>query len=605
MTCYKTKYLKYKEKYLNHKKIYNLNLGGYICDFNKDMDVTIYHFTTEHLINTDNIKNPTTGKSIKYININQNLDEMKFNNLLDEIIKTCGNINILIIINSIYLPSIYNLFNNYCTTNEFIKTNLLNNITLINLTNDNKKVLYDYKNENNIDIFRKNINIFGYNTKITINDTTFFENITPDKNFTKLVDTEKKELGQISFPKKGGANIFTNIRLMNVYYNSTNLVDQWWFKWYFSVPPCLSSRLTQSTGTCWMNSIINSLFFVPEIITLLTTKYNSLSNKEIIDKITFNKFDCIPCEYDLKTLLFSLVNNLLIIKRKASTTDGNFIGSIASKVKCLYENKLEMCNNKEYGDGGDPYKGIEIILNEIFSDDNVSYCFLLEQKIIKYQNKIVDKINEYNDERTKIILEINKKIEDYNKNNKLVRMLIDTYNKKNSDKLLDKINQIKNILTSITDENNLLRIKINDLDKLIEPLKNSLFELKKLFEIVTTDIDLSSNEELKKFFINIIEVKKYPKILIFDKNIFDRDIKIGSYNYKLCSSSIILNGIDHAIAGIICNNKSYVYDSNNIIVETNWPEKDISKYLTNETTKELYSNKSLLFRDFGYLIYIR
>lgn len=70
---------------------------------------------------------------------------------------------------------------------------------------------------------------------------------------------------------------------MNVYYNSTDLIDQWWFKWYFSVPPCLSSRLTQSTGTCWMNSIINSLFFVPEIITLLTTKYNSLSNKDIID----------------------------------------------------------------------------------------------------------------------------------------------------------------------------------------------------------------------------------------------------------------------------------------------------------------------------------
>ena len=40
-----------------------------------------------------------------------------------------------------------------------------------------------------------------------------------------------------------------------------------------------------------MNSIINSLFFVPEIITLLTTKYNSLSNKDIIDKITFNDFE--------------------------------------------------------------------------------------------------------------------------------------------------------------------------------------------------------------------------------------------------------------------------------------------------------------------------
>lgn len=294
----------------------------------------------------------------------------------------------------------------------------------------------------------------------------------------------------------------------------------------------------------------------------------------------------------------------MIIKRKASITDGNFIGSIASKVKCQYENKLEMCNNKEYGDGGDPFKGLEIILNEIFNDNSISYCFSLEQQIIKYQKKIVDKINEHNDDRNKIILENKKKIEEYNKNNQQVKELIISYNKQNSDKKLKNINQIKKLLTSITDEINLLEKKINDLDKLIEPLNNSLLELKKIFEIVSIDSDLSSNEELKKFIFNIIEVKKYPKILIFNKNIFNSDIKIGLYNYKLCSSSISLNGINHAIAGIICNDKYYVYDSNNIIVESNWPEKDISNYLTNETTRELYS-KDVSFKKFGYLIYTR
>jgi hypothetical protein len=587
MINYKTKYLKYKKKYLNIT-------GGFFCEFNKDMDVTIYHFTTENLINTENIKNPTTGKTIKYIKIDKNLNEIEFNNLFEEIIKTCGNINILIVINSIELPSIYELFNKYCMNNEFIKTNLLNNITLINLTNDNKKVLYLYKNDNNIEIFRKNINVFNLNNEIIINDDTFFDKVTPNKNFIKLVDTEKKR----------GANIFANIRLMNVYYNSTDLVDQWWFKWYFSVPPCLSGRLTQSTGTCWMNSIINSLFFVPEIITLLTTKYNSLSNKDIIDKITFKEFDCISCEYDLKTLLFSLINNLLIIKRKASITDGNFVGSIASRVKCRYKNELEMCNNKEYGDGGNPFEGLEIILNEIFNDNSISYCFSFEQQIIKYQNKIVDKINEHYDEITKIILEKKIKIEEYTENIQQNSELIKAYNKQNSDEKLEQINLIKKLLTCITDEINLLEKKIDDLDKLIEPLNNSLLELKKLFEIISTDSDLSSNEELKKFVFNIIEVKKYPKILIFNKNIFDSDIKIGLYNYKLCSSSISLGGIDHVIAGIICNNKSYVYDSNNIIVETNWPKKDISNYLTNETTSKLYST-SLSFKNFEYLIYFR
>ena len=162
MIDYKSKYIKYKKKYLD------ITGGGYICKFNKDMDVTIYHFTTENLINTE---------TIKYIKIDKNLNEIEFNNLFEEIIKTCGNINILIVINSIELPSIYELFNKYCMNNEFIKTNLLNNITLINLTNDNKKVLYLYKNENDIEIFRKNINIFSFNTEITINDNTFFDKI--------------------------------------------------------------------------------------------------------------------------------------------------------------------------------------------------------------------------------------------------------------------------------------------------------------------------------------------------------------------------------------------------------------------------------------------
>jgi len=572
MTFYKSKYLKYKEKYLNLKNY----LGGFTCEFNKDMDVTIYHFTTENLTNIENIKNPTTNKNIKYIKISKNLDEIEFTNLFEEIIITCSNINILIIINSILLSSIYNLFNKYCTTDKFKKNNLLENITLINLTNNNKKVLYVYKNNDNIEIFRKNINIFGYNTKISINDNTFFNNIMPNKNFIKEVNTDNEEIGQISFQKKGGAKVLVNIRLMYVYYNSTDLVDQWWFRWYFSVPPCLSTRLTQSTGTCWMNSIINSLFFIPEIIDLLTTKYNSLPNKDIIDKIKFNNFSCIACNYDLKILIFSLINNLLINKRKASINDGNFVGIIASKVKCKYENKLEKCDDIKYGDGGDTYKGLEVILKEIFSDDNIYYSISIEEKIIKYQNKIVEKINENNQDRNKLVLEINNKIEEYNK--------------QNSD---DKLEKIK-----------LLEEKIKDLDKLIKILNNSLLELKKLFRTASNDSDISSNKEIKKFVLNIIEVKKYPKILIFNKNIFYSNINIGFYNYKLCSSSISLNGIDHAIAGIICNNKSYVYDSNNIIVETNWPHKDISNYLTNETTRELYSNE-LSFRQFGYLIYIR
>lgn len=602
MTYYKTKYLKYKEKYLNLKENYYYKVGGDgdICEFNKDLDVTIYHFTTENLINTNNIVNPTTGKPINYI-LNSNLDEQKFNTLLDKIIKTCSNINILIIINSILLPSIINLFNKYCTTDAF-KKNLLKNITLINLTNNNKNVLYLYKNENNIEIFRKNINIFGYKTAITINDNTFFKDVTPDKNFTKQVDTDKIELpGTISFSQnqKGGALKYVNIRQMKTDNNSTKLEDQWWFKWYFSIPPCLSSRLTQSTGTCWMNSIINSLFFVPDIIKLFKIKYNSISNKDIIDKITFDKFDCITCKYDLNMLLFSLINNLLIIKRKAAVVDGNFIGIIASKVKCLYENKIttENCDNIKYGDGGYPFPGIKIVLNEIFNDNYISYCFSLveeNQKFVQEHNKLVQENNKLVEENSKIVTENTKIVTELN--SKVVE-----YNKKNNDELLKNINSLKETVT----KNNKL---IEENNKLIEKNSKLIEENSKLIEENNKGIETGNmTQSTNNFVMNIIRVKLYPKILIFKENIFKiNNINIDSYNYKLCSSSIILQGYDHAIAGIICNDKSYVYDSNNIIVETNWPKEDISKYLTNERTEELYSaKKGLSFKNFGYLLYIR
>ena len=81
----------------------------------------------------------------------------------------------------------------------------------------------------------ESINIFGYKTDITINDNTFFNDVTPDKNFTKQVDTDKIELGTISFSQNGGELKYVNIRQMKTDNNSTKLEDQWWFKWYFSI----------------------------------------------------------------------------------------------------------------------------------------------------------------------------------------------------------------------------------------------------------------------------------------------------------------------------------------------------------------------------------
>jgi hypothetical protein len=46
-----------------YNKYYNKNK---ICEFNKNLDIDIYHFTKENLNNTTNIIYHATGKNISY-----------------------------------------------------------------------------------------------------------------------------------------------------------------------------------------------------------------------------------------------------------------------------------------------------------------------------------------------------------------------------------------------------------------------------------------------------------------------------------------------------------------------------------------------------------
>jgi hypothetical protein len=301
------------------------------------------------------------------------MNKTEFDDFLKTIITDCGGKNILIIIDSRFEPKIlptvqkkevYELFNDHFLTAS-TSDDLFSNITLINLTNTNRKVLYFYKNKNNYEIFRKNVNIIPFDTNIFINEDFSFNGIIKNTDFIKQVNVTEPDIKKdckyyVSYPtltplKGGNKHQYVNFRLMNIENipkDSTKLVDQWWFKWYFFVPPCLSNRLMQKSGTCWMNSVINSLFFVPEISTLLIKKYNELplEKKNIINPITYKNI--VSCTHDLNTLLFSLVNNLLITKKKAQIGDGDFIGCISSKVKCKYENKPTECANIKYGDSG-------------------------------------------------------------------------------------------------------------------------------------------------------------------------------------------------------------------------------------------------------------
>ena len=621
MNYYKIKYLKYKEKYLNFKQKY--------CVYNKSLDITIYHFYTENLINnnpfdeslqTQNvviqkltvpsiIKNPTTNKNIIYHKQNRFMSTDDFKKLIDPIIEACKINNVLIIIDSRFDPDppvtehkkdVYKLFNE-CFFNC---QNLYENITLINLTDDNTKVLYLYKNSMGLEIFRKNVNIIPYDTTLSLNERNFFSNMEPDKNYIKEVDFSK-EPGDffVAFPtsQTGGTKHNVNFRKMNIKNtppDSIKLVDQWWFKWYFSVPPCLSNRLMQATGTCWMNSIINSLFFVPKIEELLKNEYAKLDNKSIINNITLTQIGCTTCKYDLKTLLFSLVNNLLINKKKAQTSDENFIVNIASKVKCMYayENEIDdtKCigsrKDKHYGDGGDPYAGIKIILRNFFGvDSKLFYYYSYEEEQTKKYDEYIIKFKKFKE----MEVMYNNQVDIFNASTK-------------SQAEQDTIQKAKDNLKNSENEKKEPEEVMNKFRAYNENNGTSLqFAIKKELK-----------QEWQKFLKDMIG-EKNPQILILRYNEFfelgepAKDIQVSlQCTYKLCSASISLDpNFAHAIAGIICDGRKYVYDSNNIIVETDWPNNDIKKYLDSGEFKKFYprypTNPILPLSNFHYLIYIR
>ena len=113
--------------------------------------------------------------------------------------------------------------------------------------------------------------------------------------------------------------------------------------------------------------------------------------------------------------------------------------------------------------------------------------------------------------------------------------------------------------------------------------------------------------------LEILELKNnLPNILVFTnklKNItlnkLSYSILINSNRYNLETSNIIVQNSKHAIAGLKCGNKYYIYDSNNIISTDDWPSGSIVNY--NEKKKTTY-NTDLYYSDitqFDYAIYIK
>ncbi len=218
------------------------------------------------------------------------------------------------------------------------------------------------------------------------------------------------------------------------------------------------------------------------------------------------------------------------------------------------------------------YLGINVILKYILQKEDYVSISILEQLNQTYNN-FVDSYN---------IL-----IKDYNKIGKLFQNTINKYNTQigKNQQNVNKINQLKTQYENYKNQLNEIQNKVKNFGTDLKAKEKELRQYEKILQ-KPNDFPLDNN--------TIFDGMITPKIIVFRNNFrtLNRTIKFNNVTYKLCSAIISLN-ISHVICGIICNEKPYSYDSNNILVESDWPSANYKKYLTNQRTIELYQNKKL------------
>ena len=357
-------------------------------------------------------------------------------------------------------------------------------------------MLYKLEN-NNEDIYKKVINMIPTDVKISINVDEFNKHfgdytINRTKTIAYEINNEPNNKTRI-YEQKGGAKNINNIKNISFMVNTNvnnekELENSWWFKYYFQIPYCAYGRLTQSTGTCWCNTIINSLVLNPSIVNLLIEKFNKLESKT---KVHINKnirtFDTFNnSNENLTTLLFAMINILLIKKVKAKQKNGNFIAELAARIKGISNNNDEFYYSNHcginYGDGGDTAKGVQIVLNKLFSEN--------EYIIINYQytksNELLDKLNQL----------INKKNQLINKLNQLINKKI----QKEIDNMIEEIDKIQKEIDNIRIKRNKIINKptLDDVGEIFYKLGENIINFQQIDKGVQIDIN---GIKLPKFII--------------------------------------------------------------------------------------------------------
>ena len=520
-------------------------------------------------------------------------------------------------------------------------------------------MIYELEN-NNEDIYKKIINMIPDKVPIAFNNGDF-DKLLGDGYIINSKKTVVYELNKesnnntIRLNQKGGTITREITFMVNTNINNEKeLENSWWFKYYFQIPNCAYGRLTQSTGTCWCNALINSLILNQSIVNLLIEKFNRLDGKvknNIMNIDSFDKFN--SSKEKLFTLLYAVINLLLIRKIKAKQKNGNFIAELAARIKGIYDNEgkgdLKFTSGEiikpedheffytlqggvKYGDSGDSNIGLNVVLNKLFSENEyitIDYKYTKSNQLFIRLKKLIEKLNELSQEEVALankklnelsqeeVTLANKKLKELSQeevtlaNQKLKGLSgkqneIDEIMNSNYKNFPD-LNQIINNINEIKNSNYKNFPDLNQIRNNIDEIKNSNYENFPDLNRIINNINEIKNSNYKNF-PDLNQIKSYKaKISEETSKIEEERAKIkndpsendvGKFFYKLKENIInykqINRNIQMEISNIILPN--IIVISYEIIKTSN---KNILNVQSNAPDKIILNNTSYIISSAG------
>ena len=397
--------------------------------------------------------------------------------------------------------------------NQFNKIKIVDKIKINDLYIQlNKVIQYSNNSCKNIKI----LNIMDYNALLFSHNFYKIINICINNNCNNIILSDYDSNYEINNSIYKKLNLTKDIIL-------NNMLGSHWLNYLINTPKFLRGRQLQQSGTCWLNTIFNSLYLIEPIKKEMFLKYKEYKKTKSTNFPIKYKYLRDP-KYvtNIKDIIYSIIGNL---KNKilSNYSNGDYMIVLAAYIKVYNIDNMEF--KKEFL----KFKN-KISKNEPFH----KICRALHDNIIR--NKVCSNKNE--------LCNLNNlnKVCNYENNDSIC-----DYYPKLSDESLGYIYGVSGNYLSIFD----------------------IFE--KIFDIkIVSSIPQDLNN------ISIIIVDTDIEGYIYSKN----DLNINGKIYEI--TSCYLGNTEHAICGIKNNNKYYIYDSNNIWIEEDWSKLLNIDYLNSD-----------------------